>query len=74
MNKKQINPFEYIIYAAQRTRQLNAGAPEMVRRRGDKNPVIALRELERNLVDCDKIKDEIIDKYTRIKAPQIEKR
>ena len=39
------NRFELVLLAAQRARQIASGAPILVERDNDKNPVIALREL-----------------------------
>lgn len=59
--EKVQNRFDLVLYAAQRARQLSAGAPLTIERDNDKNPVVALREiadgtvslpeLERNLIE-----------------------
>lgn len=45
------NRFELVMLAAQRGRNLGAGAPLTVDRDNDKNPVIALREIADGTVD-----------------------
>ncbi len=49
------NRFELVLLAAQRARQIASGAPILVERDNDKNPVIALRELAE-----EKLTDEIL--------------
>lgn len=39
------NRFDLVLAAAQRARQISAGAPLNVERDNDKNPVVALREI-----------------------------
>lgn len=51
------NRFELVMVAAQRTRQLAAGAPLTVERNNDRNPVVALREIAEGTVDTAKLKD-----------------
>ena len=43
--EKVTNRFDLVMYAAQRAREISAGAPLAVERDNDKNPVIALREI-----------------------------
>ncbi|MBL4603326.1 MAG: DNA-directed RNA polymerase subunit omega [Emcibacteraceae bacterium] len=42
---KVTNRFDLVLLAAQRARQISAGAPITVERDNDKNPVVALREI-----------------------------
>jgi len=49
------NRFELVLLAAQRARQIASGAPILVERDNDKNPVVALRELAE-----EKLTDEIL--------------
>ncbi len=49
------NRFELVMLAAQRARNLGAGAPLTVERDDDKNPVIALREIADGTVDLDEL-------------------
>jgi DNA-directed RNA polymerase subunit omega len=45
------NRFELVMLAAQRSRNLGAGAPPTLPRENDKNPVVALREIAEGTVD-----------------------
>jgi DNA-directed RNA polymerase subunit omega len=46
--------------AAQRARDVSAGAPLTVERDNDKNPVVALREIADDTVDLDHLRYELI--------------
>jgi DNA-directed RNA polymerase subunit K/omega len=46
--------------AAQRARDMSAGAPLTVERDNDKNPVVALREIADDTVDLDHLRYELI--------------
>lgn len=59
------NRFELVIVAAQRTREIFAGAPITVNRGNDKNPVIALREIAEQTVDVDALRDSLVKSYRR---------
>lgn len=39
------NRFDLVLEAAQRSRQISSGAPLLIDRDNDKNPVVALREI-----------------------------
>jgi DNA-directed RNA polymerase subunit omega len=52
--------FELVMLAAQRARDISAGAPLTVERDNDKNPVIALREIADTTVDFDHLRYELI--------------
>ena len=52
--------FELVMLAAQRARDISAGAPLTVERDNDKNPVIALREIADTTVDLDHLRYELI--------------
>jgi DNA-directed RNA polymerase subunit omega len=54
------NRFELVMLAAQRARDVSAGAPLSVERDNDKNPVVALREIADNTVDLDHLRYELI--------------
>jgi len=54
------NRFELVMLAAQRARDVSAGAPLTVERDNDKNPVIALREIADGTVDLDHLRYELI--------------
>lgn len=54
------NRFELVMLAAQRARDVSAGAPLLVERDNDKNPVIALREIAEDKLDLDHLRYELI--------------
>lgn len=65
------NPFELVLVAAQRTRQLSAGAQLTVERDNDRNPVIALREIAKRTVEVDKLKDALLLSYRKTNLPEV---
>ncbi|PCI51573.1 MAG: DNA-directed RNA polymerase subunit omega [Alphaproteobacteria bacterium] len=54
------NRFELVLLAAQRARQIASGAPILVERDNDKNPVIALRELAGEKITADDMYESLI--------------
>ena len=54
------NRFELVMLAAQRARDISAGAALSVDRDNDKNPVVALREIADGTVDLDHLRYELI--------------
>jgi DNA-directed RNA polymerase subunit omega len=54
------NRFELTLLAAQRARELSAGAAPTVDRDNDKNPVIALREIADDTIDLEGIRRKLI--------------
>jgi len=52
--------FELVMLAAQRARDVSAGASLTVERDNDKNPVVALREIAARTVDFDHLRYELI--------------
>jgi len=54
------NRFELVMTAAQRARDISAGAPLTVDRDRDKNPVVALREIADETVDLDMLREGLI--------------
>ncbi len=54
------NRFELVMLAAQRARDVSAGAPLTLDRDNDKNPVVALREIAEASVDLDHLRYELI--------------
>lgn len=54
------NRFELVMLAAQRARDVSAGAPLEVDRDNDKNPVVALREIADDHVSLDHLRYELI--------------
>jgi DNA-directed RNA polymerase subunit omega len=59
------NRFDLVVTAAQRGRQLSAGAPLTVERNNDKNPVVALREIAEETVSIAKLQDATLMSFRR---------
>jgi DNA-directed RNA polymerase subunit omega (EC 2.7.7.6) len=59
------NRFDLVVVAAQRARQLSAGAPLTVERDNDKNPVVALREIAAKTVDIAKLENANLMSFRR---------
>jgi len=67
------NRFELVLLAAQRAREIAAGAPLTVDRDDDKNPVIALREIADETVGLLHLKDSLVrgmQKHVEIDEPE----
>lgn len=67
------NRFELVLIAAQRGRQISAGAPLTLDRDNDKNPVVALREIADETVDIVALKEMAIQglqKHVEIDEPE----
>jgi DNA-directed RNA polymerase subunit omega len=54
------NRFELVVLAAQRARDVAAGAPLTVDRDNDKDPVVALREIADETVDLPTLKNALV--------------
>jgi len=54
------NRFDLVMLASQRARNVAAGAPLMVERDNDKNPVVALREIAAQAVDLEALANSVI--------------
>lgn len=59
------NRFELVAIAAQRARQLSAGAELTVDRDNDKNPVVALREIADETVDLGDLEEDLVKSLQR---------
>jgi DNA-directed RNA polymerase subunit omega len=73
--EKVPNRFELVMLAAQRSRDISAGAEITVDRDNDKNPVVALREIAEETVDRDKLNDSLVrglQKVPEIDEPEEE--
>lgn len=57
---KITNRFDLVLVAAQRARQISAGAPLLVERDNDKNAVVSLREIAEEKVFEDTLKESVI--------------
>lgn len=69
------NRFELVLLAAQRSRNLGAGAPLSLDRDNDKNPVVALREIAEGTVELSELESGLIrglQKVVEIEEPESE--
>jgi DNA-directed RNA polymerase subunit omega len=67
------NRFELVLVAAQRAREITAGAVLTLDRDDDKNPVVALREIADDTVQVDRLQDSLIrgmQKHVEIDEPE----
>ena len=67
------NRFDLVLVAAQRAREITAGAPLTLDRDDDKNPVVALREIADETVQIDRLQDQLIrgmQKHVEIDEPE----
>lgn len=55
------NPFDLVLVASQRARQIAAGAPLTIERDNDKNPVVALREIAEGTVSPEDLERILIE-------------
>ncbi len=71
--RKVPNRFELVMLAAQRSRDVSAGAPLSIDRDNDKNPVVALREIAEESVELDGLRDAVIkglQKHVEVDEPE----
>jgi DNA-directed RNA polymerase subunit omega len=69
------NRFELVLIASHRARTIAAGAPSMVDRDNDKNPVIALREIAESALVPEDLKEDFIQslqKQVEVDEPEAE--
>lgn len=59
------NRFDLVLFAAQRARQLSAGAPLTIERDNDKNPVVALREIAEGMVSLTELERHLIEGHQK---------
>ena len=67
------NRFDLVMLAAQRARDVSAGATLTVERDNDKNPVVALREIAESTVDHDNLRNSLIQgmqKHVEVDEPE----
>ena len=67
------NRFDLVMVAAQRAREVSAGAQLTVDRDNDKNPVVALREIADGTVDLDELSNAVVtglQKHVEIDEPE----
>lgn len=69
------NRFELVLFAAQRAREISAGAPLTLDRDNDKNPVVALREIAERTVSPADLEEALISglqRYVEVDEPEEE--
>jgi DNA-directed RNA polymerase subunit omega len=64
--EKVPNRFSLVLLAAHRARAVSAGAPLLIDRDNDKNPVVALREIAEDVVDADTLRESLITTLQRV--------
>ena len=60
------NRFELVMLSSQRAREIGAGAPMMVDRDNDKNPVVALREIADTEISLGNLNESLIKNYQKV--------
>ena len=69
------NRYELLMVAAQRAKDISAGAPIAVERDNDKNPVVALREIAEGKVNINELQKSLVvglQKYVEVEEPEEE--
>ncbi len=57
---KVSNRFDLVMVAAQRARELSAGAQMTIEKDDDKNPVVALREIAADTLDLERLREHLV--------------
>lgn len=60
------NRFDLVLHAAQRAKQISAGAPLTVDRDNDKNAVVSLREIADKTIDLDALHETTITQFSKV--------
>jgi DNA-directed RNA polymerase subunit omega len=60
------NRFSLVLLASHRARAISAGAPILVDRDNDKNPVVSLREIADDAVDAAELRESLITSLQRV--------
>ena len=63
--KKVPNPFDLVLYAAQRAKELKKGEDSELDKENDKDTVIALREIAQNKVVLSDLKHELVKSFQK---------
>ena len=63
--KKISNPFDLVLYASQRAKELNQGEATDLNKENDKNTVISLREIAQEKVSLNYLKMELIKSFQK---------
>jgi len=67
------NRFELVLLAAHRARTISQGAPLLIDRDNDKNPVVALREIAEEALDKDDLSEDYVhsmQKHVEVDEPE----
>jgi DNA-directed RNA polymerase subunit omega len=67
---KVSNRFDLILFAAQRARQISAGADLTIDRDRDKNPVVALREIAEETVEPSDLQEAIVVNLQKVRIDE----
>ena len=63
--KKVSNPFDLVLFASERSKELNQGETTDLDKENDKNTVIALREIAQEKVPLNYLKIELIKSFQK---------
>lgn len=61
--KRVPNPFDLVLFASQRAKELKKGEDSELNKENDKNSVISLREIAQNKIILNDLKNEIIKSF-----------
>ena len=63
--KRVPNPFDLVLYASQRAKELKKGEDSELNKENDKNSVISLREIAQNKVVLNELRNELIKSFQK---------
>ena len=63
--KRVPNPFDLVLFASQRAKELKKGEDSELNKENDKNSVISLREIAQNKLILNDLKNEIIKSFQK---------
>ena len=63
--KRVSNPFDLVLFASQRAKELKKGEDSELNKENDKNSVISLREIAKNKIILNDLKNEIIKSFQK---------
>lgn len=66
------NRYELVLVAAQRARDISAGAVLTIERDNDKNPVISLREIAQKSVGAEDLKESLVKGFQKVQVAESE--
>ncbi len=62
--------FELVALAAQRAKDIASGAPLTIERKGEKNTVVALREIAESTVAVEDLRENLVKVYQRVRESE----